>query len=185
MSDEIDLAAIGAVLGSEFLRERLAQVRAKTEGAAGIEPPGYWEGDRAGERRVLDDGRAGRLEFLAARANAEHGLEALEQGDLELATACWRQAETLYTAALEAAIPPKNRAALAKGAGQRGRRPSTKARNQRLAEAVDRQIENGLKPKAARAAALKADATLAEAFAGCADSALEKAYREGKIPGIK
>jgi hypothetical protein len=105
----------------DALRERLSRILAKTASARNVEPLGWWLGDRAAERRVADDLTAGRIHFLGARENAEHGLEALDGGDLELASAALDQAELLYVAALECRVRPKDITELGAAAKRRGR----------------------------------------------------------------
>src|SRR4051812_26652997 len=113
----------------DYIRERLVTIKAATQGADAIEAPGYWVGDKAGERRVLDDLKSGRLAWRKAHHLAQLGLEALDRGDRELAELARRQAESLAAGAEEARPKKKNRAALTTSAKRRGRPPHTQDRN--------------------------------------------------------
>jgi hypothetical protein len=110
-------------LGDLPLRERLAALAEKTESGAGLRVSGLWMvGDRAGERQVLDDLEAGRVHWAAANRHARYGLEALAEGDRELALACARAATDFYAIALEAKVRPSDLQTLARPAQRRGRR---------------------------------------------------------------
>jgi hypothetical protein len=97
---------------------------ARTLPADGI--VGYWDGDIAGERQVRDNWAAGRAHWHTAHANAKHGLEALERGDLEQANMWLQQAKTFCIEALLKRVQPEDLAALARPSKKRGRRPKKK-----------------------------------------------------------
>ena len=107
-----------------LLRRRLIEIRDKTEASERLAAPAWWSGDRAGERRALDDMRAGRLHWSAAHRHAKHGLDALEAGDIELAQACAWTAADAYISALEVMVTklrPSERGTIDRSARPRGR----------------------------------------------------------------
>src|SRR3954471_16415554 len=165
----------------DSIRQRLAEVVAATEGAAtAIEPPSYWEGDKAGKRRVLDDLRSGRLAWRRAHLDALAGLKALHRGEGGLAEAFMREAEGHYVSAQMNRPQKKGKAALTTSAKRRGRKRTTEERNRKLAEAVAMQEARGLVGSAALAAAYRADPALKAEFKGLLRPAVSKALRDGK-----
>ena len=88
------------------LQRRLTVLLKKTANATGLRPPGWWVGNKAGERRARDDMEAGRLAWRAAHGQARSGLEALSAGDLETAQLRAWAATDLYIEALEKRLRP-------------------------------------------------------------------------------
>ena len=107
----------------DSLHRRLTRLLKKTASAASLPPAAWWAGDIAGERRVLDDGESGRLNWAAANRVAQSGLEALADGNLEMAEVCAWAATDHYVAALEARVRPSAIEDLAKKTKRRGRPP--------------------------------------------------------------
>lgn len=105
----------------DYLRVRLEIMRDKTASAAPLTGGGYWVGDTAGERRVLDDLQGGRLYWLQARRMALEGIEALDAGDREAAEVCAWAATDYYVAALEGLVRPSDLAKLGRQSQRRGR----------------------------------------------------------------
>jgi hypothetical protein len=103
------------------LRRQLTTIKNKTANSITMDPGGWWVGDVAGERRVLDDLGAGRLAWWQAHNSAESGLAALEQGDLELAEVCLTNALWLYIDVLEGRVRPADMKILGKPSKRRGR----------------------------------------------------------------
>jgi len=159
------------------LRRKLQQIIEATP-AAGVKGGGFWVGDKAEERRVLDDVRAGRLSWWSALQHARRGLDALDLGNEELASAFLEEAQRLRAAAIEARMKPADYADLGSSARPRGQQPRTAGRDARLAAAVAAAAP--LVGKSARLAALAADPELAEAFKGMGDAAIRAAVRRGE-----
>ncbi|TIL80626.1 MAG: hypothetical protein E5Y89_09030 [Mesorhizobium sp.] len=103
------------------LFDRLTILVEKTSSAEAIGPGGWWVGDVAGKRRVLDDLAAGRLNWQSAHDFAEQGLKALEAGNREMAETCAWAAMDMYIAAIEKRIRPEDRRALGQASKKRGR----------------------------------------------------------------
>lgn len=112
-------------MDKDSLRRQLTAILEKTAYTRDFPGGGFWVGDIAAERQVLDDLRSGRLELRAARDHAEAGLSALDGGDLEMASVCLTSALWLYIDALEKRVPPEGKRLLRKPAGKRGRPRST------------------------------------------------------------
>ncbi|SJM33008.1 hypothetical protein [Mesorhizobium delmotii] len=111
-------------MSADPLHDRLSRLVTKTAGAEAIGPGGWWVGDVAGERQVLDDLAGGRLHWRQAHSAALSGLDALKSGDHDLADAWAWTATDLYVAALEAflhRVRPKEKPLLTRPAGRRGR----------------------------------------------------------------
>jgi hypothetical protein len=111
------------------LRRRLTRLRDSTASAEELPAPGWWVGDKAGERRVLDDLMAGRVSWQAANENAREGLVALKKGNREIAELCLWAATDHYVAALELRlkkIRPSDMPKLTAPAKRRGRPPKNK-----------------------------------------------------------
>lgn len=162
----------------EYLRDRLAQLIAATpETDVTV---GFWVGDKAGERRVSDNIRSGRVHWRAARHSALNGIEALDRGDLEGAELLLRNAEGLRAAAIEAQVTQSQFEALLRDAKPRAGKGNERDRDERLADAVEAQISKGLKGPAAREAAIRADPVLQAAFAGKGKEAIAAALRRGR-----
>jgi hypothetical protein len=107
---------------AELLKERLMLLLQKTTGAERLRwRSGYWVGDKAGERRVLDDMAAGRLHWSSANNMARRGLEALGDGDIEMAELCAWTATDHYLAALEVRVRPSDMKVLNRPSQLRGR----------------------------------------------------------------
>ena len=90
---------------------------------------GFWVGDKAGERQVLDDLRAGRLWLHSVHLHAKAGIEAIRAEDRETAELEASVATDCYIEALEAflsKVRPSDRQSLTKPAKRRGR-PSKKS----------------------------------------------------------
>lgn len=103
------------------LLARLMTLREKTDGGAQQRGGGYWVGDAAGERVVLDDLQAGRLHWWSAHDLATAGIEALEAGNRsEAETYAWAATDQ-YVAALEARLRPSDMGVLYRPAKKRGR----------------------------------------------------------------
>jgi hypothetical protein len=171
------------VISQSYIRERLVTIEAATappKGEKGIEPPAFFVGDKAGARRVADDHASGRLAWRKAHQFAKIGLKALERGEVELATAAWRQAESMAAAAEARRSRKKPRAALITSAKLRGRKKETEERNKRLSDAVAAQEALGLTGSAAVAAAKRADPTLSAEIKGLGRAAIRKSLREAR-----
>ena len=140
------------ILDLDTLRRRLSRVLEETANVdTGDVAPGCLVGG-ADERRLLDNAWAGRLEWRAAHNRARHGLEAVAALDaareallaaieaedddgidretaaielgLAVAEAALGEAESLFVAALEAKVSPREIADLGKSAKERGRHRS-------------------------------------------------------------
>ena len=164
----------------DVIRARLEAIAASTEGYKAVEPPGYFDGDRAGKRRVLDDLRAGRLAGRAAHRTAQLGLESLDGGDTGFALTCLREAQGLAAEAERLRPIKKRRSTPIASAKRRGRKKETEERNRKLAAAVAEQEARGLKGAAAYIAAINKDPDLAAAFKGIQKPAIRKALREAR-----
>ena len=105
----------------DALRRRLTALAEKTKGTDGQPLGGFWVGDVAGERAALDDLVAGRLHWRTAHQHAVAGLQALEQGDLEMARVCATEGHDLFTEALEIRVRPSDVKVLERTARRRGR----------------------------------------------------------------
>jgi len=107
------------------LRSQLTLILKKTADGGKLSGGGFWVGDTAGERRVLDDLQSGRLQLHHANSSASGGLRALEQGDVEIAEAFLTNAIWLYIEALEKSVRPSDRLDLGKQTKRRGRHRKT------------------------------------------------------------
>lgn len=105
----------------DHLHGRLTRLLEKTASAKDLNPGGWWVGDVAGERRVQDDLKGGRLYWRSAHDMARRGLEALACENREMAESCAWEATDLYIAALETRIRPSDMAALGRSSQRRGR----------------------------------------------------------------
>ncbi len=94
---------VGSRGDDEPLRRRLTNLLEKTESAERL-VPGYWLGTAAAERQIVDDMRAGRLDWRGAHNAARAGLAALDEGDRDTALLGAWAATDLYVAALEALV---------------------------------------------------------------------------------
>lgn len=162
------------------LRTKLENLQNATKWAESYDPPGYWDGDTAGRRRVSDDARSGRLHFYEAWRKAGAGLDYLADGKRELASLSWEAARDCYTAALEILARPQLEKLMA-SAKRRGS-PELAERNARLLEAFETAERQGLRGKEARNAAVKSDPGLKTAFK--TDESVRKAIqrqRRGKL----
>ena len=111
----------------DMIRRRLDRIMANTRTAAAIEPPAWWVGDTAGERKVHDDLDSGRLSWREAHRCALRGIAAIDGGDAETAEILVWAATDHYVAALEARVRPSDIANLGEPIARRGRpRGSTK-----------------------------------------------------------
>ena len=108
-----------------LLRERLAKILAKTRSGDQLNPLGWWVGDTAGERQVMDDVSSGRAFWSSAFHNAEYGLQALDAGDIDAAYLRAWAATDFYVAALEKRVRRSDMSVLDKSARRRGRPPKT------------------------------------------------------------
>jgi hypothetical protein len=106
---------------ADRLHRRLTRLADATASAAKLRPASWWVGDVAGQRRVLDDMAAGRLNWSSANKMARLGLKALAEGDLEMAEICAWSATDHYIAALEARIRPDDMNELGRINKRRGR----------------------------------------------------------------
>jgi len=165
---------------AKSLRRYLREIVSATP-TDGIANPGFWVGDKAAERRAIDDLRAGRLHWRSAHDHARRGIEALDAGDMDLAETCLNLARRSRWVALEAKLTPAIVADLNNSARPRGRKPRNDARNRLLVKAVREQEKAGREGKAARAEAIRANPALDEVFGGLTDAALRKIIRETKI----
>jgi hypothetical protein len=117
------------------LTRRLETLLIKTDAVAPLIETGWWEGDAAGKRKVMDDLKAGRLFLKAANRCAEGGLRALAEGQLDLAETYAWEAYDQYIGALEAQVRRMKAGdgrSLHKPAKRRGRppgSPNVKGRN--------------------------------------------------------
>lgn len=112
-------------MNEDVARIRLKHIADRTANADGFEPAAWWDGDRAGERRAIDDLKAGKLHWQSARCIALLGLEKLEEGDIESATEFACIASGFYIEALEAwlaRVKPSDLPSMAP-AKRRGRPP--------------------------------------------------------------
>lgn len=110
------------MIENDPLFDRLTSLVKKTEGIESSRVGGgWWVGDVAGERQVYDDMAAGRLQWLQANRFAHQGLEALENGDKEMASLCAWAATDCYVAALEIRVRPSDMQVLSRAAARRGR----------------------------------------------------------------
>lgn len=164
-------------MDAETMRRRLEKIARATVQAQSVDAVGFWVGDKAGERRAIDDLNAGRRAWLGAYRASQGGLQALAGGNLEMAELYVWQATDLFVDALWSRMEPADIDFLSNSASRRGRPSSTANRNAALAEAVRQQEEKGLKGKAARRAAILENSDLAAAFSGKSDSALVKAIQ--------
>lgn len=108
-------------MDATVIRSRFDEIIAKTKGADRVAPAGWWGRAYADERRVIDDGRAGRHSWRGAHEHAKYGIAELEAGNLQAAEAFLWAATDLYIDALESRIEPKDRDRLSKSAQRRGR----------------------------------------------------------------
>ena len=168
------------MMGEDELRRRLTRMLEITAGATNVVPATYWVGDKAGERRVMDDLKFGRLNWRSANRTAAYALNMLNAGDLDEAQEIWVIANDYYVSALESRITPDDLEDLSTSAKNRGRQSVTAERNTRLADAVERQASFGIRGPAGRAAAIKSDPELKAAFAGLTDEAIRKALRSSR-----
>ena len=105
-----------------MIGRQLTSIKGKTESAASLGYSGWWVGGVAGERQVQDDIAAGRLEWHGAHHSAESGLEALGQGDADMAASYLHEAIWQYIAALEKRVRSSDMEVLARSPGKRGRK---------------------------------------------------------------
>ena len=164
----------------DVIRARLEAIAAATEGYRAVQPPGYFDRDRAGKRRVLDDLHSGRLAGRAAHRRAQLGLKSLDGGNTELAMACLGEAQGLAAEAERLRPIKRRRSTPIASAKRRGRKKETEERNRKLAAAVAEQKALGLKGAAAYTAAINKDPDLAAAFKGIQKPAIRKALREAR-----
>lgn len=160
------------------LRRRLTKLLSKTADAGAILPPVHWVGDAAEERRIRDDSKFGRLNWRSAYNAAKLGINALEHGDINLATEFWEISQDFYVAALEARISETDKKRLSKSAEKRGRPPAPATRDENLFSAVEEQLAKGLEGPAARDAAIKSSPELKTAFGNLSDAAVRKVLRK-------
>jgi hypothetical protein len=111
----------GGRLDEDALRHRLTNLKMKTGSATKLDPAGFWVGDQAGERKVLDDWAAGRLEWRSAYTNAVLGLQTLDNGDAVGALEIAWIATDYYISAIERRIRPSEFAELSRSSQRRGR----------------------------------------------------------------
>jgi hypothetical protein len=105
----------------ESLRSQLMALELRAKIAERTGPGSFWVGDVAGERRVSDDGKSGRLALRQVHLHSKNGLQYLNDGDSEMAEAYLTEAVWLYIAVLEQRIRPDDWKILAKPAKKRGR----------------------------------------------------------------
>jgi hypothetical protein len=166
-------------MDAEAMRRRLEKIAVATASAKSVDALGFWVGDQAGERRVLDDFHTGRRDWLGAYRSARAGIKALDAGDLEMAEIYVWQATDFFVGALWSRMEPSDVKFLSQSAQRRGRRSETDDRNSALAAAVEEQQRNGLTGKAARHAAISQNPSLKGAFAGMSDDAIRQAANRG------
>jgi hypothetical protein len=116
------------MIGEDAVRYRLTSLKMKMEGAKKLGYAGFWVGDRAGERKVLDDLATGRLEWRSGYNAAVRGLESLDNGDAVGALAFAWIATGYYISAIERRIRPEELAELSRTSQRRGRRKGKSTR---------------------------------------------------------
>lgn len=104
-----------------LLRVRMQRLRTKTTSAEGLQPLGWFEGDKAGETRAFDDLRSGVEDWRNAYSYAERALQALDADDIESARRYAWIATDHYVKALEALVRPGDLETLGQPAQRRGR----------------------------------------------------------------
>lgn len=161
----------------KWLRKHLQRIVAAAQGDE--ISTGFWVGDKAAERAVMDNLQVRRIHFQTAREGARRGLEALENGDIEYAKKALRECQLLGAAAIEAQLKPSQRKALSKDAALRGAKGKGD-RDKRLAVAIAEQEVLGLKNKAARHAAFRANPTLADEYKDLGEAGVRAAIKRGK-----
>jgi len=112
-------------MNEDYLLAKLVRLVTKSKGAE-KSTGGFWVGDKAGERQVLDDLRAGRLWLHSTYLHAQAGIEAIGEGDRETAELEAEVATDCYIEALETflqKVRPSDRPLLTKPAKRRGRPP--------------------------------------------------------------
>lgn len=114
------------------VRRQLTAILRKTASAADLPGGSFWVGEVAGERRVLDDLRAGRLAWRSAHQSAQDGLDALDGGDLEMASAHLTSALWLYIDVLEKRVRKQDMQLVHRPAGNRGRPRGARSKKGRL-----------------------------------------------------
>jgi hypothetical protein len=111
------------MMEEDEIRRRIERLLHNTANAEGLPPGmnGFWVGDVADERRVMDNFAAGRSSWDAARSTAKLGLEAIDRGEVNLAEEFVLMATDFYIAALETRIRPSDLAVLGRSSQKRGR----------------------------------------------------------------
>jgi len=171
-------------MNRDSMRRRLEEIAAATVSAQNVKPAGWWIGDNAGERRVKDDMKAGRLAWNTAHRDAKSGLLALDANDLEMAEVYLWSATDFLLSALWSRIEPADIEFLSNSAKPRGRRKKSEDRNARIADAVAGQEAAGLRGRAAIKAALRSDPQLKEALGAAPLGTIQRAIRRGKRPKL-
>ncbi|WP_414462768.1 hypothetical protein [Hyphomicrobium sp. DY-1] len=161
-----------------ILRDQLEKLLAISDNR--VSEPSWMDGDKADERRAFDDLRSGAVAFRAANEHARRGLEALDGGEAEYATAALREGKHFLAEAFERQLTSDGLKKLRTGAGRRGRPATTKDRNAAAADAVIEQEAKGISRKAARDAAIRSNPDLDEAFRGLTDETIKKSVRKGR-----
>ncbi|WP_442753859.1 hypothetical protein ACNHKD_12745 [Methylocystis sp. JAN1] len=113
-------------MNDDLIRSRLTNLLEKTASAENLSGGGYWVGDKAEERRVLDDWKTGRLSWKMVRRAAKLGLEALDNGDHEAALEFAWMSTSYYIEVLENRVRPSDLAELGRPAKKRGLKPKNK-----------------------------------------------------------
>lgn len=162
---------------TKWLQDALETLLVKTRNKVGV--GGYWVGDTVEEQRVNRDLRSGAAHFRTAHNHAKNGLTALAAGEIDLAETYLNEGKTLLIEALGKQLPQAGLRTLTADYKPKGRRQTTKDRNERLVQAVQKQKSLGLKGSAAYRAAIKADRDLAE-FDEMTDEGVRQALRRGK-----
>jgi hypothetical protein len=114
------------MIDKEAIRHRLTMLKIKMESAKKLGPAGFWVGDKAGERKVLDDCAAGRFQWRSGYKSAVLGLETLDNGDAEGALEFAWIATDYYVSAIERRLRPSELAELSRSSQRRGRPPKGK-----------------------------------------------------------
>lgn len=116
---------VSVELGAEYIRARLDTLKRQIEDVGHGATLGFWVGDRATERRQIDDLGAGRVEWETAHMNAKRGIAAMDAGDFTAAVLYLLEAQAHAINALGIRLRPDDLRQLAKPAKPRGRPAGT------------------------------------------------------------
>src|SRR3954468_20250855 len=103
------------------LRRRLHRILENTKTSRISSVGALRPGDAAGQRETYDNLHSGRLYWAGAKENAEDGIQALDEADMEKADLHLWVATDFYIAALESCIRPSDVAELGRKIKKRGR----------------------------------------------------------------